>query len=276
MMTDIKHSKLAIIAGQGSLPAMIIDAARNTYNDLFVIAFHGETAEHITKNLEHCWLNIEEIARTLELCHKHQVSHIVMAGKLTRPTLHKLTPKILAAKIVSRLGKALFAGDDALFRAITSIFEQEGFCVVGVDDLLEELLTPQGILTNAAPSQQTLEDINIAIPIIRTIGELDIGQSLVIKNGIILGVEAAEGTDALIARCANLHDKEETGGVLVKACKPKQERRVDLPAIGPNTIKEIVKSGLAGIAIESGASLIIERKKVVELANSNNIFIKGF
>lgn len=268
--------KLGIIAGQGSLPGMVAAAAKDHYPERFMLAFEGDTAPETIRDIPHQWLKIEEIARVLEIFEQEEITHIVMAGKLQRPHLQNLKPRLLAAKIMARLGTALFAGDDALFKGITHIFEEEGFVVVGADSLLADLLTPEGILTEIQPDEKARQDIAKAIPAVKAIGKLDIGQGCIIKHGQILGVEAREGTDALIQRCAALHDPEVAGGVLVKAKKPGQEHRVDMPAIGPQTIENLAKAGFTGVAVEANGSLLIEQKKAVALANQKGLFIQGF
>jgi DUF1009 family protein len=269
-------AKLGVIAGAGHLPRLLINAAKPRFDDCFVLAFEGDTLPETIQDVPHQWLAIDEIARTLELFQQENVTHVVMAGKISRPPLKALKPPVLAAKIIARLGKALFAGDDALFSAITHIFEESGFKVIGADDILADLLTPEGILTMTSPDRIALEDIAGGISMLHEIGKLDIGQGLIIKRGQVLGVEALEGTDAMIARCATLGDAQEKGGVLLKARKAKQERRVDLPAIGPDTITHMAAAGFSGIAIEAGGSLIIDRAETLKRAEQHRLFIMGF
>jgi DUF1009 family protein len=147
--------------------------------------------------------------------------------------------------------------------------------VSGADSFVQELLTPEGMIGSIYPDKRAQGDIEIGARIARAIGALDIGQSVVIENGLVLGLEAIEGTDGLIARCASLK-REEKGGVLVKVKKPQQERRVDLPTIGVTTVEHCAQSGLAGIAIEAGASLIVNRREVVRRADALGLFVIGF
>lgn len=270
------HQKLGIIAGSGRLPRLILDAAGTQFGSSFTLAFHEDTPPETVEGHAHQWLSVNEIARTIEIFRQQGITHIVMAGRLSRPSLKGLKPPLLSAKIVARLGKALFAGDDALFTAITRIFEEEGFTVIGADDILKELLTPAGNLTDMLPNEAAERDLERGIELVYQIGKLDIGQGLVIKHGQVLGVEALEGTDAMIERCATLGDPHEKGGVLIKAKKPEQERRVDLPAIGPQTVENMAKAGLQGIAVEAEGSLIIDREATLRAANKHGIFIVGF
>src|SRR5262249_36662000 len=161
-------------------------------------------------------------------------------------------------------GGALFGGDDAVLKTIVSFLEDEGFRVVGSDDVMGSLLTPEGALTKTKPGREAEADIAHGVKVARQLGELDAGQAAIIENSHVLGLEGAEGTDELIRRCGKLR-KAERSGVLVKMKKPQQEKRVDLPAIGPETVQRVHDEGFAGIAIEAGASLLLERDKTVKL-----------
>jgi UDP-2,3-diacylglucosamine hydrolase len=266
---------LGLIAGRGDLPATVLKAAKEKNIPCFVLAFKGDTDAALCGDTPHQWLPIEEIARTIEIFKEHNVKHVVMAGKLSRPPLKALQPPALAAKIVAKLGRALFSGDDALFKAIVSLFEEEGFTVLGADQITGDVLCPEGILTKATPDRQARQDIDRGIKLAKQIGQLDIGQAIIIKHGQVLGVEALEGTDRLIERCKDLGERE-PGGVLIKAKKPGQERRIDLPAIGPETINQLAAAGFAGVAIEAGNALIINRAETIARANENGLFILGF
>ena len=269
--------KLGLIAGAGQLPHRLLAAAHSQNIDTVAIGITGNTdADLFAHHPQHRWLEINEIVRTLEIFKQEGVSHILMAGKLSRPALSSLRPPLLAAKIVARIGKAMFAGDDALFTAITSIFEDEGFTVLGADDLLDDLLTPEGCLTTTQPSAQAQADIDQGFATLAELGKLDIGQGLVINRGQILAVEAMEGTDAMLSRCRGLGSYvQEAGGVLIKAKKQGQERRVDLPAIGVQTITAVSEAGLAGIAIQTEHSLIIDRDAMIDAANKAGLFVVG-
>jgi DUF1009 family protein len=187
--------------------------------------------------------------------------------------LLSLRPDWRAAKFLARVGyRAL--GDDGLLKAIIREFEGEGFRVVGADAILSSAVAPVGPLGRHAPDAQAEDDIALGFRIVRALGALDIGQAAVVQQGLVLGVEAIEGTDALIARCAGLR-REGAGGVLVKAPKPGQERRADLPTIGPRTVEAAAAAGLRGIAIEAGASLVIDRAALVAAADRTGLFVVG-
>ncbi|MCK5556178.1 MAG: LpxI family protein, partial [Alphaproteobacteria bacterium] len=153
--------------------------------------------------------------------------------------------------------------------------EKEGFRLVGAHEIEPRLITPEGILTKKAPSPENKTDIEYGIKVVKALGRLDVGQAAVVQQGIVLGVEAAEGTDALLERCVGLRRKGR-GGVLVKTCKPQQDTRIDLPTIGLRTIRYAWEAGLEGVAVEAGASLLLDRDEAISAANKLGFFIEGF
>jgi DUF1009 family protein len=197
-----------------------------------------------------------------------------MAGKVKRPSFSALRPDRMGTKLLARMGGAFFSGDDALLKAIVSFMEEEGFIVVGSDEVLGGLIAPVGILGKIHPDQRARDDIAQGLKILKVLGELDIGQAVIVEQGYVLGVEAAEGTDTLIERCGLLR-RNDKSGVLIKAHKPQQETRVDLPAIGPETIEKVHSCGFAGIAVEAGGSLIIDKENVIKKADELGIFLTG-
>ncbi len=198
-----------------------------------------------------------------------------MAGRVGRPTLASLRPDLTATMLIAKLGKKIFSGDDALLSAIVSIFESEGFSVVGVADVCSHLLAKAGILGKHKPDKEAQEDIKQGIMVARKLGELDVGQAVIVERGYVLGVEAAEGTAELIARVGKLPQHEEKSGVLVKCKKPHQDLRADLPTIGKETIKQAHEAKLAGIAIEAGGGIILELEETIAFADDCGLFIAG-
>ncbi|HAX91234.1 MAG TPA: DUF1009 domain-containing protein [Rhodospirillaceae bacterium] len=197
-----------------------------------------------------------------------------MIGRVRRPSIAELKPDWLTLKLLTKIGiNAL--GDDGLLRGVGKALEEEcGVRVVGVADVFADILAPEGALTKTQVDEQSGEDIKRAVEIARTLGQLDIGQAVIVQQGIVLGVEAIEGTDALIARAA-LVRREGGGGVLVKLAKPQQDNRFDLPTIGLDTVQNVHAAGLSGIAVEAGRSLILDREKTIEAADMLGIFIVG-
>ena len=209
-----------------------------------------------------------------DLLRDNRVTELVLAGSVRRPSLAALRPDWRAAKLFARIGyRAL--GDDGLLSAVVSEFEREGFRVVGADQLLATALAEEGAARQrSAPMPQAAADIERGLRIARALGALDIGQAVVVQQGLVLGVEAIEGTDELLRRCAALR-REGPGGVLVKVEKPGQERRADRPTIGPRTVTLAAESGLRGIAVEAGATIVLDRDEVVRAADAAGLFVVG-
>lgn len=268
--------KLGIIAGRGELPRTLIHACEASARPYFVLALE-DTAEEETVAAtgdNYAWIRLGAIGKALELLKKQGVEELVLAGYVTRPKISTIRPDLKGAKLLARLGSQLLTGDNELLTNIVSFLEEEGFRVVGAEEVVRELVAPEGLIGSHYPDKRAQNDIAFGARMARAIGALDIGQGVIVQNNKVLGVEAIEGTDALIARCAPLRDGP--GGVLVKAKKPQQERRVDLPTIGVETVQRVAESGFAGIAIEAGASLIVNRRDVARLADQLGLFVIGY
>jgi UDP-2,3-diacylglucosamine hydrolase len=211
--------------------------------------------------------------RGIDLLKEAGVQDLVLVGGVKRPSLAALRPDRRTAMFLAKIGSAAF-GDDGLFGAVVKMLEAEGFRVVGPDTILREILAVEGVYGAVAPDAVAQADIERGIAAARAIGALDIGQAAVVQQGVVLGVEAIEGTDALVARTAALR-RDGPGGVLVKVKKPGQETRVDLPVIGIDTVANAAAAGLRGIAIEAGAALVVDRAAVVAAADRAGLFVVG-
>ena len=267
-------SPLGIIAGSGGLPLQLAEACEAKGRKVFVLAFDDSADVSTINHLPHAVVRLGAVGEALDHLRAAGVSDIVMAGKVKRPSFSALRPDRVGTKLLARMGGAFFSGDDALLKALVGFLEEEGFCVLGSDDVLGGLITPAGVLGKIHPDQRARDDIAHGMQVVRAIGALDIGQAVIVEHGYVLGVEAAEGTDMLIERCKSLR-REPQGGVLIKACKPNQETRVDLPAIGVATIEKLHASGFCGVALEAGKSIILDKENVLKKADSYGLFITG-
>jgi UDP-2,3-diacylglucosamine hydrolase len=265
--------RLGILAGAGELPRRIIEACRAADRDFFVLAFKGEADPAILADVPHATVRLGAAGEGFRLLHEAGVDELVFAGSLKRPTVTSLRPDWRAAKFFARIGyRAL--GDDGLLSAVIAELEGEGFKVVGADTLLRDDLAPHGLFGLVAPDAQAEADIAHGLTIARALGALDIGQAVVVQQGLVLGVEAIEGTDALLMRCRDLR-REGPGGVLVKIAKPRQERRADLPTIGRRTVEAAHAAGLRGIAVEAGSTIVLDRPAIVAAADAAGLFVIG-
>jgi DUF1009 family protein len=268
------YPKLGIIAGGGTAARAVIDVCRQQGRDHFLICLEGQADANLGEGSPHVWLPLGAGAKLKALVAEQRIKELVMIGRVRRPSLLELKPDWLALKTVTKIGMNVL-GDDALLRGIGKAMEEEiGVRIIGAQDIFSGLLTPEGQLGRVAPDSDVETDIARGMKVARALGAADVGQSVIVQQGLVLGVEAIEGTDALIARAAGLR-RVGAGGVLVKIAKPQQDNRYDLPAIGPDTVAAVAKACLRGIVIEAGRSLLVEREKSIALADEAGLFILG-
>lgn len=268
------QKKLGIIAGGGILPQILIRHCQNTGREYFVLAVENNADKELfTPDIPHQWIRIGQAGTGFKMMHEQNAQEIVMIGTIHRPSLADLVPDLRTAAFFARIGlKAL--GDDGILRALVKEIESDNFRVVGIHEVLPDLLVKQGVLTKAKPDKQALADITRGIEVGLELGRLDVGQSVVVQQGLVLGVEGIEGTDKLIERCGTYRRKG-VGGVLVKLRKPQQDMRIDLPTIGTKTIENMHNAGLRGVAVHAGNALIVNEKEVIDLADKYKMFIVG-
>lgn len=267
------NTPLGIVAGGGDLPRRLIDACTGQGRPFFVIAFRDQTDPETVVGTPHVWLRLGAAGEALSVLRDRGVGQLVMAGRIRRPSLAALRPDAFALKVFAKAGLAAF-GDDGILKALVAALEEEGLAVIGPEDVLADLLATEGTYGSFAPDDAARADIAKGIAVARGLGALDVGQAAVVQQGLVLGVEAIEGTDALLARCGELR-REGSGGVLVKVKKPNQERRADLPTIGPDTVAGAARAGLAGIAVEAGGALVVDRAAVIAAADGAGLFVVG-
>lgn len=266
-------AKLGILAGGGSLPAQLVEVCRQDGRDVFVLAFEGHTDPQTVADVEHAWTRLGSAGGAIKTLKCAGVEQLVMAGPITRPSLAELKPDLRSAQFFAKAGKRIF-GDDGLLSAVISALEDEGFCVIGVDDLLQHLIAEAKSYGRLQPDEAARADIERGVTVAKALGVQDVGQSVVVQQGLVLGVEAVEGTDALLERCAAL-GRQGPGGVLVKIKKPMQEHRADLPTIGTRTVEKAAAAGLRGIAVEAGGALVVDGGGVAQAADHAKIFVVG-
>ena len=265
--------KLGIVAGGGPLPARLVAACQSQGRPLFVLALTGHADAALLDGAPQAWIRLGEAGTGIDILHDNGVEEVVMAGPVRRPSFRDLRPDWRTARFFARLGlKAL--GDDGLLKAVIAELEGEGFRVVGLDGILGDLLAEAGAWGALRPDDQAASDIQRGVQVAQGLGALDVGQAVVVQQGIVLAVEAVEGTDAMLRRAAALQ-RQGAGGVLVKLSKPGQERRADLPCIGVDTVTNCAAAGLRGIAVEAGSTLVVDRTAVIAAADAAGLFVCG-
>jgi len=265
--------KLCIVAGGGRLPELLIDACLDAGREFFVLALKGQADPRIVERVPHEWIRMGAAAHGFAILKEQGIKELVMAGRVRRPSLLDLRPDLRVIKFFAKLGRK-GVGDDGLLRAVIDELEGEGYRVIGAHDVLPKLRAAEGQLGGIAPDDQAQHDISRGIKVLSALSDVDIGQAVVVQQGIVLGVEAVEGTDALIERCKSLK-RDGQGGVLVKFSKLGQETRVDMPTIGPETIRRVAEAGLRGVAVGAGSTIILDVDELVRVADDAGIFVIG-
>jgi hypothetical protein len=271
--------KLGLIAGGGGLPVEIAQHCERSGRPLFVVRLKGFAGDALAPYAG-AEVGLAELGKCIKVLKRAGCQSICLAGNVARPDFSSLVPDLRGLAVLPRAIGAARKGDDALLRLLVGEFEKEGFTVEGAHDVMEDLSLPAGPLGRHLPGEDGRADALKALEVARAIGRLDVGQAAVVAHGLVLAVEAQEGTDAMLARVAGLpaHLKGRPGagaGVLAKAPKPIQETRVDLPTIGLATVEAVARAGLAGIAGEAGRLLVLDREATVALADELGVFILG-
>jgi DUF1009 family protein len=265
---------LGIIAGGGPLPGQVADAALAAGRPVFIAALEGFAEPAIIAGYAHEFFRLGAIGAIRAALKSRGCVDVVMIGPVKRPSLLSLRPDAEGAKLLAKIGRAAFAGDDGLLAAIIRTLNEDGFKVLGAHDILSDVLGPAGLLTQTAPDAAAMADVQRGFAVLAALGAADVGQACVVQQGIVLAVEAVEGTDAMLSRVKTLA-RPGPGGVLVKIAKPGQDRRADLPALGPATVENAAASGLRGIAFEAGGTILADRSGMIETADRRKIFLIG-
>lgn len=270
--------KIAIIAGNGVLPDLLTKECIRRNLPYIVVLFEGISPDW-AKNHPVQPAIFEKPGRLFKALRKSGVTQITMAGGMGRPQLNPLRFDSTGLRLAPVVMNALKQGDGDTLSVVSALFEAEGFNVVGAHHLLESLLAPSGVLTKASPSQDDQKDITRAIEIVTALGQADVGQGAVVAQGICLGLESIQGTDAMLRFVAanphRLPDKKGSKGILLKAPKPGQDWRTDLPAIGPDTFDLVAKAGLAGVVVQAGGALILGMDETISAADELGLFLLG-
>lgn len=266
--------KLGIIAGGGCIPRMLIEHCQATEREFFVLAIDGNADQDlVNQSIPHEWIRIGQAGTGFKRFAEQKVQDVVMIGTIKRPSFFDLIPDFRTTAFFAKVG-ARALGDDGILRALVHELESEGMLVKGIHEVMPELLIKEGILGKVKPSKQALIDIKRGLEVATELGKVDVGQAVIVQQGLVLGVEGIEGTGELIKRCAGYKRKGD-GGVLVKLRKPQQDMRVDLPTIGDRTIESAHQCGLEGVVLHAGNGLIVNEAETIKLANKYGLFVLG-
>lgn len=271
---------LGIIAGLGDLPVQVAAAATERGQGVYVLRLKG-FEEPALEPYPGEVAGIAQLGKAFKAFKSAGCEQICFAGIVKRPDFQALKPDIKGISLLPKAIAAAREGDDALLRFMIDVFEREGFEVIGADEAAQALTAKAGLMAGPEPTHDHMADLKKAANIARQMGQLDIGQGAIVANGLVLCVEAQEGTDNMLERCAALPAQirgtpEARQGVLVKRPKPQQERRIDLPTIGLNTVELAAEAGLAGIGYEAEGALVLNAEQIRARATELGVFLYGF
>ena len=267
--------KVGLIAGDGSFPIEVAKSISQKNKEIFIIAIKGSASKDIER-YPHLWIRIGQIGKAIRALKENNCKELILIGGVKKPNVWLLRPDFGALKLFFKLIILPIKGDASILKTLLNFLEKDNkFKVVGAEKYISYLLMSKGLIAGEKINEQANIDIDIAVENCKNIGSKDIGQACVVVNGQIIASEDSSGTDKMLRGIISKEIRFHNEGVLVKLAKPIQDRRVDLPAIGMQTIKLAKEIGLCGIAIEEKSSFISNKERVLKFANKNNIFIFG-
>ena len=267
------ETNLCVIAGGGILPRKLADNFDPSGDRIFFLAFRNVTDPEVVAGRHHEWLELGEVQKAIDAMHRNNVDKVVMAGPIQRPALSSLALDIRALQMLAKGGLKAF-GDDGLLSLVAKEIEKEGIKVIGIEQILPGVLTKEGLLAGPAPTKISWDDIKRGLQVLNSLGPCDVGQSIAVQEGIVLAIEAIEGTDQMIERAGSLQ-RNVSGPILIKISKTNQDKRVDLPTAGPETVNNAIRSGFQGLALEANNSLLLDKDRVIKIAEKNSFFVIG-
>ncbi len=271
---------LAILCGGGGLALEAAGLARGHGRDVFLIGIVGSASAEI-EAFPHVWVRLGEAGKLFAALRERAIVDLAILGAVRRPDLSDLRLDWGAVRRAPEIARLLRGGDDGLLKGVARLLELEGLKIVGVEEFAPQLLTPAGLLAGPAPDRSAEAAIRFGAALLRALSPFDIGQGAVVVDARVLAVEAAEGTDAMLGRVAEMRAAgrlrlKGRAGVFVKAAKRGQDRRLDLPAVGRATIAAAASAGLSGVGIAAGEVLIADRARFVEAAEAAGLFVFGW
>ena len=282
---DRRTRRVAIIAGNGSMPGEIYTAVRTDGPAPLLVGVRGEVDSGLAKSCDRV-LSYGQLGSLFELLDKHGVRHVVFAGGIVkRPDFNALKPDLATLRELPNLLKITLGGDDSVLGKIATFLAKRNIEVVGVKDVAPGLLAEQGQIAGppmrGRMPKMLARSLQLAWKGARAVGSLDAGQGCIVEDGRVVALEGAEGTDAMIARLGELRRLKRLNpgpdwSVLVKVAKPNQDMRADLPAIGPDTVRAAHASGLNYLAVEAGNAVVLDRSELTKLARQRGIRVAGF
>jgi DUF1009 family protein len=271
---------LAIICGGGPFPFAVADAAIRRGRRVVLFALRGWADPVAVARYTHYWTGLGQFGRFKRITSQEKIRDIVFIGTMLRPKLSQLRPDLTTLFYLPHIAYLLRGGDNHLLSGVGRVFEHHGFRLLGAHEVAPEILLPEGVLGRVQPRERDLADIARGASLIAAMGPYDVGQAVVVADNYVLAVEAAEGTDLMLARVAELRRARrvpfaQNSGVLVKGPKPGQDRRFDLPSLGAHTVRTAVEAGLSGIAVEAKGAITADLQELIAAVDAAGLFLVG-
>jgi DUF1009 family protein len=276
----VDEGPLAIICGAGSLPFAVADAVARRDRRVVLFAIQGWADPARIANYRHYWASFGHFGWFCRVARAEGCRDVVLIGSMVRPAIWRVRPDFKTLRLLPRILRIFRGGDDHLLSGIAAIFEEHGFRLIGAHEIAPEILMPEGALGCEQPGSRDHADIRKGLALLNATSPFDIGQAAVVANERVIAIEAAEGTDHMLDRVAALRrsgqlQRARNRGVLIKAAKRGQDRRLDLPSIGPQTVAGAKRAGLAGIAVTAGCTIIAEPDRIGLAADREKLFVIG-
>jgi DUF1009 family protein len=271
---------LAIVAGGGSIPIAVAEAVMRRGRRVVLFPVRGWADPAAVERFPHYWVAVGQGGRLARHARAEGCRDLVLVGTAVRPVLTSVRLDWTTFRLLPAIWRAFRGGDDHLLSGVARIFQGLGFRIVGAHEVAPEILMPRGNIGTLGPGPRDVADIARGLALLRAIGPFDVGQAVVVADNQVLAVEAVDGTDNMLERIADLRARGRVAtakgaGVLIKAPKPSQDRRLDMPAIGPKTVEAAARAGLAGIAVVAGSTIIAEPQQVARAADAAKLFVCG-
>lgn len=266
--------KLCLIIGSGKLPLEILKYYKE--EEVFVIILkEANVFPEDFKNFKTETLSVFKVGKIMKTIKAHKIRDVCFVGGIKKPSFSGIKPDFTGLFLLLKLLKLKLKGDDAVLKTIINFVEKKGFSIKSVSEVSPEIIINAGIFTEKKPSSAEEKNYNLGFEILEGISKFDIGQAIVIQEGVVIGIEAVEGTDALIERGGKLKYSSKNPPILIKSAKLNQTLKIDMPVIGLKTIENLAKNGFSGVAVKAGSSIIIEKEACIDFANKHNLFIIG-
>ena len=274
------QSPLALVCGGGSLPLAVADHVEARGRKVLLFPLQGIARPEDYANRPHTWARIAKWGAFARVARAAGCNEMVLIGSMVRPSFWQVRFDLTTLMLLPRIAAAFRGGDDHILSSGAKLIEEQGFRVLGAHEVAPEILVPEGSMAAAQPTECDRADIMLGLDYLRATGPFDVGQAVVVAGKHVLAVEAAEGTDQMLVRVAEMRANGRVrapagSGVLVKAPKPGQDLRFDMPSIGPLTIENVARAGLAGIAVVAGSTIVAEPEQLVAAADRAKLFVIG-